>query len=65
MAGADTLFMIGTSFPYAEWLPPEGQCQAVEIDIDGRVIGVRYPVQANLVGDSFPLTCLPAGRRGG
>ncbi len=52
MMGADTLFMIGTSFPYAEWLPEEGQCKGVEIDIDGRMIGVRYPIQANLVGDS-------------
>ncbi|MGB8961698.1 MAG: thiamine pyrophosphate-requiring protein, partial [Pseudonocardiaceae bacterium] len=52
MMGADTLFMIGTSFPYAEWLPEEGQCKGVEIDIDGRMIGVRYPMQANLVGDS-------------
>jgi pyruvate dehydrogenase (quinone) len=52
MMGADALFMIGTSFPYAEWLPEEGQCKGVEIDIDGRMIGVRYPVQANLVGDA-------------
>ncbi len=36
MMGADTLFMIGTSFPYAEWLPEEGQCKGVEIDIDAR-----------------------------
>ena len=49
---ADTLFFIGTSFPYAEWLPPEGQCKGVEIDIDGRMIGVRYPMDANLIGDS-------------
>ena len=52
MTGADTLFMVGTSFPYSEWLPKEGQAKAVEIDIDGRMIGVRYPVQANLIGDS-------------
>ena len=52
MTGADTLFMVGTSFPYSEWLPEEGQCKAVEIDLDGRMIGVRYPVQANLIGDS-------------
>jgi pyruvate dehydrogenase (quinone) len=52
MTGADTLFMIGTSFPYSEWLPKQGQCRAVEIDIDGRMIGVRYPIDANLVGDS-------------
>jgi pyruvate dehydrogenase (quinone) len=52
MMGADTLFLVGTSFPYAEWLPEEGQCRCVEIDIDGRMIGVRYPTQANLIGDS-------------
>lgn len=52
MSDADTLFMIGTSFPYAEWLPEEGQARGVEINHDGRMIGVRYPVQANLVGDS-------------
>jgi pyruvate dehydrogenase (quinone) len=48
----DTLFMIGTSFPYAEWLPPEGQAKCVEIDIDGAMIGVRYPNDVSLVGDS-------------
>ncbi len=52
MQNADTLFMIGTSFPYTEWLPPEGQCKGVEIDIDGRMIGVRYPMDAHLVGDA-------------
>jgi len=52
MSGADTLLMIGTSFPYAEWLPKEGQARGVEINHDGRMIGVRYPVQANLIGDS-------------
>jgi pyruvate dehydrogenase (quinone) len=50
MTGADTLLMVGTSFPYAEWLPAEGQCRAVEINVDGRMIGVRYPVDAHLVG---------------
>ncbi|MGE5289829.1 MAG: thiamine pyrophosphate-requiring protein [Micromonosporaceae bacterium] len=48
----DTLFMIGTSFPYAEWLPEEGRCRGVEIDIDGRMIGIRYPMDAHLVGDA-------------
>src|SRR5579875_1689269 len=48
----DTLFMIGTSFPYAEWLPPEGQARCVEIDIDGSMIGVRYPNDVSLVGDA-------------
>ncbi len=51
--GCDTLLMIGTSFPYAEWLPEEGSCRAVQIDIDGRNLGMRYsPTEANLVGDS-------------
>ncbi|WP_316740808.1 thiamine pyrophosphate-requiring protein [Streptomyces sp. MK7] len=48
----DTLLMVGTSFPYAEWLPDEGQARGVEIDIDGRMIGIRYPMDAHLVGDS-------------
>lgn len=52
MSGADTLFFVGTSFPYAEWLPEEGQCRGVEINRDGRMIGTRYPMEANLVGDS-------------
>ncbi|GHD93372.1 thiamine pyrophosphate-requiring protein [Streptomyces naganishii] len=48
----DTLFMVGSSFPYSEWLPDEGQARGVEIDIDGRMIGIRYPMDAHLVGDS-------------
>jgi pyruvate dehydrogenase (quinone) len=48
----DLLFMIGTSFPYAEWLPEEGHCKCVEIDIDARYIGHRYPVDVPLIGDS-------------
>jgi pyruvate dehydrogenase (quinone) len=49
----DTFLMIGTSFPYAEWLPEEGSCRAVQIDIDGRLLGMRYaPTECNLVGDS-------------
>jgi pyruvate dehydrogenase (quinone) len=53
MMGCDTLLMVGTSFPYAEWLPEEGSCRAVQIDIDGRLLGMRYsPTEANLVGDS-------------
>jgi pyruvate dehydrogenase (quinone) len=53
MSGADTLFMIGSSFPYTEWLPKEGQARGVEINSDGRMIGLRYPMEANLVGDSL------------
>ncbi|MGW4589706.1 thiamine pyrophosphate-requiring protein [Amycolatopsis thermoflava] len=52
MMNCDTLFMIGTSFPYSEWLPDEGAARGVEIDIDGRMIGIRYPMDAHLVGDA-------------
>jgi pyruvate dehydrogenase (quinone) len=49
----DTLLIVGSNFPYAEWLPEEGSCRAVQIDIDGRLLGMRYsPTEANLVGDS-------------
>lgn len=48
----DALFMIGTSFPYSEWLPKPGQAACVEIDIDGSLIGVRYPTDVALVGDA-------------
>jgi thiamine pyrophosphate-dependent acetolactate synthase large subunit-like protein len=44
--------MIGTSFPYAEWLLEEGRAKCVEIDIDGSMIGIRYPNDVSLVGDS-------------
>jgi pyruvate dehydrogenase (quinone) len=52
MMGCDTLFMVGTSFPYAEWLPEQGQAKCVEVDIDGSLIGVRYPNDVSLVGDA-------------
>src|SRR4051812_47749378 len=48
----DTFLMIGTSFPYAEWLPDEGSARGVEIDIDGSMIGMRYPMDAHVVGDA-------------
>ena len=52
MQECDTLFMIGTSFPYAEFLPEEGQARGVQIDIDARSLGIRYPNEVNLQGDS-------------
>ena len=52
MTGCDTLLMVGTSFPYSEFLPEEGRARAVQIDIDGRMLGIRYPTEVNLVGDS-------------
>ncbi len=52
MQECDTLLMVGSSFPYAEFLPQEGQARGVQIDIDGRMLSLRYPMQANLVGDA-------------
>lgn len=52
MNDCDTLLMVGTSFPYAEFLPREGQARAVQIDLDGRQLSLRYPVEVGLVGDA-------------
>jgi pyruvate dehydrogenase (quinone) len=52
MADCDTLLMIGSSFPYSEFLPKPGQVKAVQIDIDGRMLSIRYPMDLNLIGDS-------------
>jgi pyruvate dehydrogenase (quinone) len=52
MQGCDTLLMIGSSFPYSEFLPEEGKAKGVQIDVDGRMVGIRYPMDVNLVGDS-------------
>jgi pyruvate dehydrogenase (quinone) len=48
----DTLLMVGTSFPYIEFLPKPGQARAVQIDADPMRIGLRYPVEVGLAGDS-------------
>jgi pyruvate dehydrogenase (quinone) len=52
MMDCDTLFLIGTGFPYAEFLPKEGQARGVQIDIAARMLGLRYPMEVNLQGDS-------------
>ncbi|MFW6331206.1 MAG: thiamine pyrophosphate-requiring protein [Gemmatimonadota bacterium] len=52
MQDADALFMIGSSFPYSEFLPEEGAARGVQIDIDGRMLGLRYPMEVNLHGDA-------------
>ena len=52
MKECDTLLMVGSSFPYSEFLPEEGQARGVQIDIDGRMLGLRYPMEVNLVGDA-------------
>lgn len=52
MMDCDTLLMVGTGFPYSEFLPKEGQARAVQIDIEPRMLGLRYPTEVNLCGDS-------------
>ncbi|QYJ15765.1 Putative thiamine pyrophosphate-containing protein YdaP [Rubrobacter xylanophilus DSM 9941] len=52
MENCDTLLMVGTGFPYSEWLPEPGQARGVQIDLDGRMVGIRYPTEVNLIGDA-------------
>jgi len=52
MENCDTLLMVGSAFPYSEFLPAEGKARGVQIDIDGRMLSLRYPMEMNLVGDS-------------
>ncbi|MET7355847.1 thiamine pyrophosphate-requiring protein [Streptomyces mirabilis] len=52
MRDCDTLLVIGSSFPYTQFLPEFGQARAVQIDIDPFMIGLRYPFEVNLVGDA-------------
>ncbi len=52
MMECDTLLMVASSFPYAEFLPKEGQARGIQIDINPKQIGIRYPMEAHLVGDA-------------
>src|SRR6266545_1382434 len=52
LESCDTLLMVGTSFPYIEFLPKPGQARGVQIELDPARIGLRYPVEVGLVGDS-------------
>jgi pyruvate dehydrogenase (quinone) len=52
MKECDTLLVVGSSFPYSEFLPKEGDARGVQIDLDPRLIGMRYPMEVNLVGDA-------------
>ncbi|MEW2445250.1 thiamine pyrophosphate-binding protein [Micromonospora marina] len=52
MGGCDTLLMIGTNDPWTDWFPMPGQVRTIQIDIDARRIGTRYPVDVPLVGDA-------------
>jgi pyruvate dehydrogenase (quinone) len=52
LMGCDAFLMVGSSFPYSEFLPKEGKAHGIQIDIDGRMVGIRYPMDVNLVGDA-------------
>jgi pyruvate dehydrogenase (quinone) len=69
MRGCDTLLLVGTNDPWTEFYPEPGQARAVQIDIDGRRLGVRYPVEVPLLGDAAEtvrelLKLVPARPRG-
>jgi len=52
MTDCDTLLMVGTGFPYSEFLPKEGEARGVQIDIDPSMLSIRYPAEVNLHGDA-------------
>jgi pyruvate dehydrogenase (quinone) len=52
MNECDTLLMVGSSFPYSEFLPEPGKARGVQIDLDGRMLNIRYPMELGLVGDA-------------
>jgi pyruvate dehydrogenase (quinone) len=52
MRDCDTLLIVGSNFPYTQFMPEFGAARAVQIDIDGKMIGMRYPTEVNLVGDA-------------
>ena len=52
MQDCDTLLVVGSSFPYGEFYPKAGQAKGVQIDIDGRLLSLRYPMDVNLKGDA-------------
>jgi len=52
MMGCDTLLMVGTNFPYSDFLPKSGQAKCVQIDLKGEMLSMRYPADVPLVGDS-------------
>ena len=52
MNECDTFLMIGSSFPYSEFLPQPGKARGVQIDLDGRMLNIRYPMELGLIGDA-------------
>jgi pyruvate dehydrogenase (quinone) len=52
MRDCDTLLIVGSNMPYSQFLPEFGNARAVQVDLDGTMIGMRYPIEVNLVGDA-------------
>jgi pyruvate dehydrogenase (quinone) len=52
MKECDTFLMVGSAFPYSEFLPDPGDARGVQIDIDGARLSLRYPMEVSMVGDS-------------
>ncbi|GAB3219411.1 thiamine pyrophosphate-requiring protein [Glycomyces halotolerans] len=52
MRDCDTLLIVGSNMPYTQFLPDFGQAKAVQIDLDGAMVGLRYPTELNLIGDA-------------
>jgi pyruvate dehydrogenase (quinone) len=52
MQDCDTLLIVGSNFPYTQFLPKFDQARAIQIDIDGKFIGMRYPTELNIVADA-------------
>ncbi|MCM3885718.1 thiamine pyrophosphate-requiring protein [Frankia sp. R82] len=52
MRDCDTLLTVGSNFPYSQFLPELDQARAVQIDVDARYLGLRYPYEINLAGDA-------------
>ncbi|WP_342712811.1 thiamine pyrophosphate-requiring protein [Bradyrhizobium sp. B124] len=52
MMECDTLLMVGSAFPYSEFLPKEGSARGVQIDIDANMLSIRFPMEVGLVGDA-------------
>jgi pyruvate dehydrogenase (quinone) len=52
MRDCDTLLTVGSNFPYTQFMPGLDQARAIQIDVDARMIGMRYPYEVNLVGDA-------------
>jgi pyruvate dehydrogenase (quinone) len=52
MRDCDTLLIVGSNFPYSQFLPEYGQARGVQVDIDGSMIGMRYPTEVNLIADA-------------